>query len=60
MQLCQEADYDLVVGSTILQSNCLSFIPVLLMVIEPQFSDLKSGATEAWEQAELDEDSQKV
>ena len=33
---------------------------MLLIVIEPQFSYLKSGATEAWEQAELDEDSQKV
>lgn len=33
---------------------------MLLIVIVPQFSYLRSGVTEAWEQGELDEDSQKL
>ena len=33
---------------------------MLLIVIAPQFSYLKSGVTEAWEQGEFEEDSQKV
>ena len=33
---------------------------MLLIGIAPQFSYLKSGVTEAWEQGEFEEDSQKV